>query len=269
MPSLVRDLQYAVSRSNKSVTEILRTAKLISAKLGLNDITGWIESELNGYKKGEAVPEYRQIKGGHLEIFNPYQGGWIFAGNVEKWRSRTSQPVPELEELASGETIIITPDKPFPLMSIDGMGGDHNFPQRLVFSPVQIKRILEAIKDKILDWTIELEQRGILGDDMSFDKEEKQKAHQQIFNIQNFTGVLGDVKDSSVTVYDYSSIHQVLRNHKVPQRERNEIENILDGLKQAKPDEKASLLEKGKDWIVKNHEFLGASASIVRKALGL
>src|SRR6266404_5799885 len=161
MPSLVRDLQRDISASNKSVTEILRTAKLISAKLGLSDITAWIESELNGYKKGEVVPEYRQIKGGHLEIFNPYQGGWIFAGDVQKWRSRTSQPVPELEELASGDTIIITPDKPFPLTSIDGMGGDHIFPQRLVFSPVQIKRMLEAIKDKILDWTIELEQRGI------------------------------------------------------------------------------------------------------------
>src|SRR5437764_9542184 len=124
MPSLVTDLQRDILNSKKSVTEILRTAKLISGKLGLNDISNWLGHELNGYPKDQEIPEYRQIKGGHLEIFNPYQGGWIFAGAVSEWRSRTSQSVPELEELATGDTIEITPSKPFPLKSLDGMGGN-------------------------------------------------------------------------------------------------------------------------------------------------
>ncbi len=104
---------------------------------------------------------------------------------------------------------------------------------------------------------------------MSFDKEEKQKAQSQHFNIQHFSGVLGDVKNSTVNVYDYSSIHQELRQRNVPQAERNEIENILDELKKSPPEKRPSLIEKGKAWIVKNQEFLGAGASIVRQALGI
>jgi hypothetical protein len=81
--------------------------------------------------------------------------------------------------------------------------------------------------------------------------------------------VLGDVSHSSVHVYDYSSLHQTLKQQNVPQQERNELENIMDELKTADANKKRNLLEKGKAWIVKNQEFLGASVSIVRKALGL
>jgi len=80
---------------------------------------------------------------------------------------------------------------------------------------------------------------------------------------------IGNVSDSNVNVYDFDSIHQELKQWKVPQTERNELENILDALKSSPPEEKRSLIEKGKAWIVKNQEFLGAGASVIRKALGM
>lgn len=61
---------------------------------------------------------------------------------------------------------------------------------------------------------------------MSFDEKERKLAHNQVFNIQNFTGVLGDVTHSSIQIYDYGTIHQTLRQQNVPQHERNELENI-------------------------------------------
>ena len=91
----------------------------------------------------------------------------------------------------------------------------------------------------------------------------------QVINIQNFNGVLGDVANSSVSVHDYSSIHQILRNADVSQKQRNELENIMDELKDAAPAKKPALLERANSWIVKNQEILGAYASIVRKALSL
>ena len=129
--------------------------------------------------------------------------------------------------------------------------------------------MVEAVRDRLLDWSLELEKRGITGQDMSFDEREKDAAHSQVFNIQNFSGVLGNVSHSNVNVYDFGSIHQELKQWNVPQSERNELENILDALKSSPPEEKRSLIEKGKAWIVKNQEFLGAGASIVRKALGI
>jgi len=74
----------------------------------------------------------------------------------------------------------------------------------------------------------------------------KEKAPLQTFNIQHFTGVLGDVKNSSVNVYDYSSIRQELKQRNVPKNERNALEDILDELKSSPPEKKQSLIEKGK-----------------------
>ena len=104
---------------------------------------------------------------------------------------------------------------------------------------------------------------------MSFDEHEKQAAHNQIFNIQHVTGIVGNVTDSNVNVYDFGSINQQLKQWKVPQSERNDLENIIDALKSSPPEEKPSLIEKGKAWIVRNHELIGAGASIIRKALGI
>jgi len=266
MGSLVESLQQDILQSRKSVTEILRTAKVISAKLGLTDISALIESELGGYTDGRAVPKYREMSGGNLYVFNPVRG-WGFAGTLgaSDLTYRTPQPASELEELAKAKFISTKCAQKFQLSEPFMM----QFPQEVRHSPMEIKRILEAIKEQILDWAIELEQRGILGEDMAFDKEEKQKAQHQTFNIQHFTGVLGDVKDSSVSVYDYSSIHQELRQRNVPQAERNEIENILDELKSSPPETKRTLIEKGKAWVVKNQQFLGAGTSIVRKVLGV
>jgi hypothetical protein len=148
-----------------------------------------------------------------------------------------------------------------------GMDVSH-WQQQIKFSPVQLKGLLNAVKDKLLDWSLELETRGIIGENMSFDEKERKSAQSQVFNIQNFTGVLGDISHSSVQVYDYSTLHQTLKQHNVPQQERNGLENIMDELKKAEAGKKDGLLEKGKAWIVKNEPFLGAATSIVRKALG-
>ena len=74
---------------------------------------------------------------------------------------------------------------------------------------------------------------------------------------------------ANMNVYDYSSIHQLLKQRNVPQVERNEFENILDELKTAEPAKKASIIERGKAWIVRNQELLGAGISLARKALGV
>jgi hypothetical protein len=131
-----------------------------------------------------------------------------------------------------------------------------------------VRGISEAVKDRLLDWSIELEQQGILGDNMSFKDQEKEIAKNQTFNIEHMTGFIGDVSHSKFELYDYSSIYKTLKEASVPKAERDDLEQIMDDLKVASPEEKPGLLEKAKSWVVKNQEFLGATVSIVMKALG-
>jgi AbiTii len=258
--SLVVNFQKDVLDSTKSVTNILRTAKVISAKLGLNDIEKWIGAELSGYPDDESPPDYRHAAG-TLQALNPYRGWITVKGGSIEWPFRHS--VSQIEEFSKQETVAFSPNTDYPLEGIAS-----SLVQRGVFSGTVFKGMIEAVRDRLLDWSLELEKRGITGEDNSFDEQEKQAAQNQTFNIQNFTGVLGNVSHSNVNVYDFDSIQQQLRQWNVPQNERNELENILDALKRSAPEEKPGLIEKGKAWIVKNQELLGAGASIVRKALG-
>lgn len=268
MSSLVIDFQRDILDGKKSATELLRTAKLIAAKLGLDDITEWVDRELNGYSDGQTVPEYRMMGGGELQIFNPYRG-WMPVGNLKK-QFPNGQPISEIEVLCHSETVVValTREHHYPMRNDMGMDIS-SWQQQISFSPVQLIGLLNAVKDHLLNWAIQLDKRGIRGENMSFNQNEQDSAKSQTFNIQNFSGVLGNVASSQIQIYNYNSVHEVLREHNVPQAARNELENIMDELKSAPADIKPSLLERGKQWLVKNQGFLGAAASVIRKALGL
>jgi hypothetical protein len=88
------------------------------------------------------------------------------------------------------------------------------------------------------------------------------------YNFDKFTGVFGPVTNSEVSVHDNSSIYKLLIDHNVPMRKRHELEEIMEELKTASPEIKPSIMQRGKNWIVENKEFLGASAEIVSKIFG-
>ncbi len=267
MGSLVRDFQRDIVQSSKSTTELLRTAKLISIKLGLNDITEWVSSELNGYTDPKKVPSYRSIPGGQLQVLNPVRG-WMPVGQVRQ-DFPVFQPMIEIEAFAESESVVFSLPGTHHYPVGNDMGMDvSDWQQQIKFSPVRLKGILSVVRDRLLDWSGELEKRGILGENMSFADEERKSAHSQIFNIEHVTGVVGNVTDSNVQIYDYSSIHQMLKEHHVPQAARNELENILDEMKVSDPANKFTLMTKAKAWITNNADFLGASVGLIRKALG-
>lgn len=111
------------------------------------------------------------------------------------------------------------------------------------------------------------EERGIKGDDMNFDEKDKQSAGNMVFNIGSVQGNVGNVSHSQAIFNNYHSIHKTLLDSNVPMSERHELEGLMEKLKTASPEEKPSLIQRGKDWIVKNKEFLGTSLELVTKAI--
>ena len=271
MKPLVIQFQEDLTVGNKRITELLRTAKLISVKLGLGSVQEWIEHELSGYPGELAkLPKYRFLGGGHLQFFNPYHG-WIPAMGSRLPDIPIFQPIGELETFAKGDSMYFTPARNYPLT--DYSGSDDlisNFPQRIEFALSIVQGVQDAVRNRLLDWSIELEQQGILGENMSFKEEEKQIAKSQTFNIEHIehmTGVIGDVSGSKVEIHDFSSIHKTLKDAGVPKSERDALEKIMDDLATAPFHEKPRLIQKMKDWVVKNQDILGAAVSIVMKAI--
>jgi hypothetical protein len=262
MSSAIQDLQKAILDPGQSPTQLLRRTKMIAGELHLADVETWVDRELRGYPDDVDPPAYRVLTTDSLLVYNPVRG-WQFAGDVQH-RMRARHPIAEIESMSKAKSPQFTPETNFRLEG--GFGSD--WPQRVTIDRSQFHNILEAVKEELVQWTTELRKRGIKGEDMNFDEKEKQSAGNMVFNIGSVQGNVGNVSHSQANFQNYSSISQMLVDRNVPMRERHELEGIMEELKSAPPAKKPSLIQKGKDWIVKNKEFLGASAEAVGKAIG-
>lgn len=197
---IVLELQRDCLDSSVPVNSILRKAKVIASKLDLDELKQWIDSELNGYDCAlKDLPEHR--KGvGQPKFFNPYNG-WCPIQTADDWFGnmlRTvylRQSISEIEHLANGgkSGTLLMNYNPKIEETIQ-----EQLPMRmqvaLHFSKVEAVSALDFVRNKTLDWTLELENRGITGEGLSFGESEKREAHMVTNHIYggNF-GVLGTV----------------------------------------------------------------------------
>jgi hypothetical protein len=268
MGSAIQNLQTAIVEGNQSIIQLLRHTKLISAKLALTEVEKWVDLELNGYPIGEngpEVPEYRIITAESLLVHNPVRG-WQYVGDVRR-SVEVFQPISDVEMLSKEEQCSYTPPKNYQLSTSIGTTEPSRWPQRLVISPNEFKGILEAVRNELLEWAINLEKRGIKGENMSFDENEKQTAGSMVFNIGTVHGAVGNVSNSPVTFYDNKTMNQLFVEKNIPKQDRRELEDILDELKTAEPAKKKSLVARAEELVVKHKEALGAAAEIIVKTV--
>ena len=63
MSKIVIELQQEALKSDFDILNLLRKAYLVARKLKLNEFEKWIDSELNGYKNLDKIPDYRLLRG--------------------------------------------------------------------------------------------------------------------------------------------------------------------------------------------------------------
>lgn len=204
---IVIQLQELASDSKNHLPDLLRKALLISSKLNLEEFRTWVLSELNGYQSEEDIPEYRII-GSQLKVMNPYHGLQPFIiedGELAAIVSKVVivESVESLQHLItnfgeSGQlTFPFAPEQKAALMRMQ-TGFAQLEPTRTV-AKSQVAGVLERVRTRLLDWSLNLESQGILGDGLHFSAEERKIAtDNQAINIQNFQGVLGNVSGGSV-----------------------------------------------------------------------
>lgn len=188
MPALVPELVNMASDPTVSVSDLLRRALVAARRLDVPELADWITSELNGYTG--AVPEYRKIRG-HLEAMNPYHGPvpLQMAGKGADWLTLLPErgSIPELEPLSKGTGTL---HRHFPTALEHDIMKAINVPMRphLMFTTVQIRGIVERVRSRILEWALDLERRGVLGEGMTFTQQEKQTVQQIHNHFGNVSG---------------------------------------------------------------------------------
>ena len=229
MDSLVLELQREAYQQQTSVSILLRKAYTLSRKLKVQDFTKWAELELNGYKDIQDLPDYRVLYG-ELKAFNPYNG-YI--------------PVyffPELENLIKKKDISETLTEVELLVKQGEENGGilmYKFPtsmQKKLMEVTQVEfeislhmpvssfnNILDKVRNMILDWTLKLEEEGILGEGMTFSEKEKKIAFENSATITNHIGTMVNSQLQQNTTDSVQSL-------KVQEFEMGDLKTIIENL---------------------------------------
>lgn len=188
MAGIVIELQKELLDDNTKLSSSLNKAYVIARKLNIPDLLTFLDHEINGYPNIASLPKYR-ISGGVLKGFNPYQG-WQALVIADKKLSKTmgavnlTMPISEIEALEKSDSdhlrMSLSPSL-IPQLISEGFCTQ----LAVFFSSAVLSGVLNTVKTALLEWTLKLEENGIVGENLTFTDKEKATAQNtpQIINI--------------------------------------------------------------------------------------
>jgi hypothetical protein len=206
--SVVLEIQRDLASHDISISKILSKAYLLARKLQIEPFANWLSSEISGYQDSpnESIPKYRLISV-RPRYKNPYNG-WqkvVFEDPDEKKYYEVgilNQPISELELAigGSGEKLYYYPEPLSTCLSRKlsrDLGVNALFEVAGIFSSSNLQVPITAVRKMLMDWTLNLEKNGILGEGMTFSRAEVEKAMPITQNIyaENI-GVIGEVSNN-------------------------------------------------------------------------
>lgn len=272
MDSVVLELQKEVTQSDCDIVSVLRRAHLIASKLDLKDFNHWIVNELNGYDSQTDVPDYRSVPG-QLKAFNPYHG-WIPVmlsdPKIEELicHPQMRNSISEILSLCNGNGSSIVMSLTAELQnSLNEMCDVPIHMQMAIhISKHAAADIIEKVKNTLIEWTLELEAKGVLGEGLSFSEHEKEIAKsipQQVNNYYGSTNVINGTTEklqanagNTVTAYfDYELAKTTV----------DDIEEYIHKSKELSLEDKGEVLELLSD--IKNKIDTKKKGAVIKAAL--
>jgi hypothetical protein len=179
-PSLILELHGTVFDATSDIQDILRRSSDVAVKLGLPEFRDWINLELKGYPKGIEPPAYRTVATqvvtkSSVQGIQPVEcvgGGRIpthFASTVVRY---SIGDIARLIENGKGGLIEAELSES-ELEALLIAGAD--FGTRRIVRIVNkngLMEILDSVRNRILHWTLEMQQKGVFGYDMAFTQQE-------------------------------------------------------------------------------------------------
>jgi hypothetical protein len=202
MATLLEQIQQEALDPDNSLSDLLRKVKLAAAKLGVEDATRWVDNELNGYDM--EPPEYRTCTG-EPRYFDNFHGWFpVLLSDREMQESLQTRkigiPVSEIEALLDGKGELQMPFPPAVVATLQEWSGRSIRTGALFFPRAVFARILDSVRNRVLDWTVELEKAGVRGEGkLSFSKHDREVASTITFNMfgGSLTGNVGHVSGGS------------------------------------------------------------------------
>lgn len=213
MQGIVIELQRDALNRDVPVSDLLRKALVVTRKLGLPDFGEWIELELNGYPEDSNIPQYREISG-QMKAWNPFHGWQTATLNDPELDElvsirKNNQPISEIENVINNKQPGSTLQMPLhpAHQKIMGDAFEVQTDFAVIISEASLASILDTVRTTLLNWSLQLEEDGIIGEGLTFTAEEKSAATQSNYHINNFYGgATGTQIQQGTTSSDQSSV---------------------------------------------------------------
>lgn len=180
MPALIPELIALANDPAVKTADLLRRALVAAHRLQLPEWVTWLGHELNGYGPDDAIPVYRHVQGEVLIDGHHGLKGVVFpsAEAAFRWQlCHFDTPVDEIEGWCAESDDIHMQFSPREADALRAACDTNCTPLRR-FTLASMNRILGAVRNQVLNWALQLEKEGILGEGMSFTSQERQQAQQ-------------------------------------------------------------------------------------------
>jgi hypothetical protein len=226
---LVLEIQRDALDKDVPVSTLLRKVRLAAAKLQLTKVEEWVAQELNGYDKDD-LPDYRQSRG-TVKAWNPYHGWQPVGGDATFLEAASgvqiSESIASIEaalNAKSGGGSLHMPYGPNQLEALSNLTGRTIARAGIDFSSGALAHVMDAVRNLVLDWAIELEKSGVVGEGISFSPDEKKIAATNpvaihVGTITNFTGNLGvgntsgDITNAPINAQEVKNLVTQIKSH--------------------------------------------------------
>lgn len=208
--TLVHDLQRKALDQNIPISHLLRVAYTIAIKLNLKDFEQWLDNELNGYKNADDLPNYRFVTG-FMRYYNPYHG-WQDVIVEDKWLTDILEHLPVVDKISEVEELAESKEEIYrqlpPETAISFARKNYGMRALIFLGKQQLHGIVDSVRTKILNWSLVLEQKGILGEEMNFNETERSNAKNIMTNY--FIGNVANVpiqqgNDNTINIEQYKN----------------------------------------------------------------
>ena len=236
---------------NVSLSQSLLKVKVLLHTIGDKDLNSWIEHELNGYSKGDKVPEYRIIPSRVVANFNDgytrYSNHPIPLSHLDEDVRNKIQQTPMGQSVAVLEDLVknsknktFAKQFDFQFIPLLQAGLDHSFVIEMAQIEVTISQLLQVltqIRTKLLNALLPIRERFPNSDHLrttdlnSYNSEIKELFQSAVFG-DNTTILIGDNGIQSVSINqvnknDFDSLTEYLKCYGVKYEDINELNNAI------------------------------------------
>lgn len=195
---LIDDIRQDLVSETALLTNTLRKAKILAAKLHVQEFKDWIRFELDGYPTDDDLPDYRRFRATNLGTFSgPFQSRadnvvlptYNLPDQMRKFAEELlfQDGIGELESMLASESEILSIRWPQEavILARDKLKLSNDMVLVDAHKPVSkhiIAGILDSVKNKLLDFILELSDLDFPLEDKSV-KPEQRKAVRDLFVV--------------------------------------------------------------------------------------